>query len=340
MHVHLVGSIGLDTVDEVFRTVGELLGPYLRRVPDGEVGGRRQWISWQYPLLLSSAYLRHDPSGAVRPTNRFPLLTLADGVAAADVHFGELGYAREARASYLDFVAARDNGILPKGIRFQVCLPTPFAVTSSVIVPAALPAVEAAYERAMIAEVAALCRHIPHRDLCIQWDVCNEMVIWDGQSSTAVPANVRREDIIARMQRLCAAVPDDVELGLHLCYGDFGAKHFVEPVDAAKMVDFANALAKAVKRRLAYIHMPVPVARSDDAFHLPFRDLKLGDGTELFLGVVHAKDGVAGAKARIAAARRYAPAFGIATECGMARARSEATVRTLLKIHADVCATT
>ena len=337
MHVHLVGSIGLDTVDEVFRTVGELLGPYLRRVPDGEVGGRRQWISWQYPLLLSSVYLRHDPSGAVRPTNRFPLLTLADGVAAADVHFGELGYAREARASYLDFVAARDNGMLPKAVRFQVCLPTPFAVTSSVVVPAALPAVEAAYERAMIAEVAALCRHIPHRDLCLQWDVCNEMVIWDGQPSNAVPANVRREELIARMRRLGAAVPDDVELGLHLCYGDFGAKHFVEPVDAARMVEFANALSQAVKRRLAYIHMPVPVARSDDAFHRPLRDLKLGDGTELFLGVVHAKDGVAGTKARIAAARRYAPQFGIATECGMARARSEATVRALLKIHADVC---
>ena len=39
------------------------------------------------------------------------------------------------------------------------------------------------------------------------------------------------------------------------------------------------------------------------------------------------------------AARRYAPAsFGIATECGMARARSEATVRALLQIHADVLA--
>ncbi|MGB7021996.1 MAG: hypothetical protein WBD80_22710 [Xanthobacteraceae bacterium] len=54
MNVHLVGSIGLDTVDEVFATVGKLLGPHLRRIPDGEVGGRRQWISWQYPLLLSS----------------------------------------------------------------------------------------------------------------------------------------------------------------------------------------------------------------------------------------------------------------------------------------------
>jgi hypothetical protein len=338
VHAHLVGSIGLDTVDEVYRTVGELLGPYLRRVPDGEVGGRKLWISWQYPLLRASVFLRPDPSGAIRPTNRFPLLTLAEGVAPADVRFGELGYAREARASYLDFVAARDNGTLPKGIRFQVCLPTPFAVVSSVVVPAVLPAVEAAYERAMIAEVAALCRHIPHGDLAIQWDVCNEMVVWDGQASDAVPADVPREKLIARMQRLCAAVPDDVELGLHLCYGDFGAKHFVEPKDAAKMVEFANALAKSIPHKLAYIHMPVPIERNDDMFHRPFRDLELGDGTELFLGLVQAKDGVEGTRARLAAARRHAPQFGIATECGMARARSEETVRALLKIHADICA--
>jgi hypothetical protein len=337
VHAHLVGSIGLDTVDDVFRTVGETLGPYLRRVPDGEVGGRKLWISWQYPLLRASVFLRPDPSGAIRPTNRFPLLTLADGVAPSDVRFGELGYAREARASYLDFVAARDSGTLPKGIRFQVCLPTPFAVVSSVVVPAALPAVEAAYEKAMIAEVAALCRHIPHRDLAIQWDVCNEMVVWDGQASDAVPANVPREDLIARMQRLCAAVPEDVELGLHLCYGDFGAKHFVEPKDAARMVEFANALVKAIPHKLAYIHMPVPIERSDEAFHAPFRHLALGD-TELFLGLVHAKDGVAGTKDRIAVAQRYAPTFGIATECGMARARSEDAVRALLKIHADICA--
>jgi hypothetical protein len=137
--VHLVGSIGLDTVDEVFASVGHLLGPHLRRIPDGEVGGRKLWISWQYPLLRASAFLRPDPSGAIRPTNRFPLLTLAEGVASADVKFGELGYAREARASYLDFVAAREAGTLPQGIRFQVCLPTPFAVVSSVVVPPCCP---------------------------------------------------------------------------------------------------------------------------------------------------------------------------------------------------------
>ena len=336
--VHLVGSIGLDTVEEVFGTVGKLLGPYLRRIPDGEVGGRRMWITWQYPVLRANPHLRPDPSGAVRPTNRFPLLTLAEGADPAGIHFGELGYAREARASYLDFLAAREKGELPAGIRFQVCLPTPFAVVGSVVVRDALQAVETAYERAMIAEVAALCRHITHRDLCIQWDICNEMVIWDGQKSDAVPyAEEPRSSLLERMARICAGVPNDVELGAHLCYGDFAGRHFVEPKDASAMVEFANALVERIEHKLAYIHMPVPIERTDDAFHRPFGGLALQAGTELYLGVVHAGDGVEGANARIDAASRYAPPFGIATECGMARARTEATVRSLLDIHARVC---
>jgi hypothetical protein len=336
--VHLVGSVGLDTVDEVFGTVGGLLGRYLRRIPDGEVGGRRMWITWQYPVLRGNPLLQPDPSGALRPTNRFPLLTLAEGADPAAVHFGELGYAREARASYLDFLAARERGVLPAGIRFQVCLPTPFAVVSSVVVRDALAAVEAAYERAMLAEVAALCRHVPHQDLCIQWDLCNEMVIWDGQRTGAVAfPEEPRAALLARAARLCAAVPADVELGLHLCYGDFAGRHFVEPKDASAMVEFANALVETSTHPLAYIHLPVPIERTDEAFHRPYGNLNLRPGTELYLGVVHARDGVAGARARIDAARRYAPSFGIATECGMARARTEATVRALLGIHAEVC---
>ena len=100
--VHLVGSIGLDTVEDVFRAVGRTLGRRLRRVPDGEPGGRRLWAAWQYPLLRASPYLRADPSGAVRKNSRLPQLCLGEGVSPAELRFGELGYAREARASYLD----------------------------------------------------------------------------------------------------------------------------------------------------------------------------------------------------------------------------------------------
>jgi methionine synthase II (cobalamin-independent) len=333
-HVHLVGSVGLPGPEEVFRTAGRLLGERLKRIPDGEPGGRRLWISWQYPLLRSYPFLRPDPSGAVRPTNKFPLLCLAEGATAKDVSFGELGYAREARASYQDFLAARKRGDIPKTARFQICLPTPLAVTHS-FCSKDLDVIEPAYEAAMLREVKALCRALPHRDLCLQWDVCNEMVQWDGQPTNGVPVHTKtNEELVERLVRLCATVPADVELGIHLCYGDFGARHFVEPRDASKMVEFANAIAAAAKHRLAYIHMPIPAQHKDDAFYRPLAGLKLKRGTELFLGLVHGADGVEGTQERIRTARRFVKNFGIATECGMARARTPQIVEGLLRIHA------
>jgi len=249
--VHLVGSIGLNGVEEVFSTVGPALGRRLRRIPDGEPGPRRLWVSFQYPLLRSSPFLRPDPSGALRKTSGFPLLCLAEDVAAKDVSFGELGYAREARASYLDFVAARDRGDIASGVRFQVCLPTPMSVIYAFCTARDVAAIEAAYETAMVREVAAICRHIPHADLCIQWDVCHDMIIWDGQPQDQFPlVNASKSEISARIARICAPIPDDVELGFHLCYGDFGGKHFFDPVTARHLVDISNAVAGAVRHAI------------------------------------------------------------------------------------------
>lgn len=39
----LVGSLPLDTPEQVFHRVGGPLGPYLAYMPDGEVGDRRCW---------------------------------------------------------------------------------------------------------------------------------------------------------------------------------------------------------------------------------------------------------------------------------------------------------
>jgi len=331
--VHLVGSIALDSVEEVFRTTGKLLGRRLQRVPDGEPGGRRLWISWQYPLLRASAYLRMDTATA--PAGMFPKLRLAEGVKGDEIRFGELGYAREARTSYQDFLAARSRGELPAKARFQVSLPTPLAVIFPFCVAEQAALIEKPYEKAMLADLAAICRAIPHHDLAIQWDVCIEMVIWDGQIASRYPQEINSKPaLLERLVRLAAAVPEDVELGFHLCYGDLDAKHFVEPVDAGKMVELANALAANVKHPIAFLHLPVPVARSDDAFFKPFAELNLSSQTELYLGMVHAQDGADGVKRRAAAASKYVTGFGIATECGIARARTPELVTKLLEIHA------
>jgi hypothetical protein len=64
--VHLVGSIGLDSVQDVFRTVGKAFGKRLKRIPDGEPGPRRLWVSFKYPLLRSSPFLRPSRSSVWR----------------------------------------------------------------------------------------------------------------------------------------------------------------------------------------------------------------------------------------------------------------------------------
>jgi hypothetical protein len=196
-------------------------------------------------------------------------------------------------------------------------------------------AIYEAYEKDMIREVAAICAAIPHHDLCVRWDVCHEMLIWDGQPLDMFPkVGTSHDEILRRMQRICASVPEDVELGVHLCYGAFRAKHLLEPRDAGKMVELANALASTVQHPLAFVHMPVPIARTDDAFFAPLRSLELAPATELYLGVVHAADGVDGAKRRIAVAGKYVRTFGIATECGIARACTPDLVKSIIDIHA------
>jgi methionine synthase II (cobalamin-independent) len=135
--------------------------------------------------------------------------------------------------------------------------------------------------------------------------------------------------------RLGNAVPKDAELVFHLCYGDFNHKHSVEPSDLSMCVAFANRVAAGISRPIALFHMPVPRNRSDDAYFAPLKDLKLGPGTRVALGLVHYTDGVEGTNRRIVTARKYLDDFLISTECGFGR-RPRETIPELLSIHAKV----
>ncbi len=330
-YVHFVGSVALDTPEEVFAAIGHHCGPYLKRVPDGEPGGRRLWISWQIPVLRANPALAPVGEGLVP-------LKLADGAAPDQLHFGELGYYREARPSYEDFLKAREAGDLPRTVRFQVSLPTPLAVVMPFCRQPDAQHIAPAYERAMAREVERICAAVPHRDLAIQWDVCIEMIQWDGRVPTMPPFPGMEQAFADNFQRLAAMVPADVEVGFHLCYGDLDAKHFIDPIDATKMVELANLMTRSVSRPITWLHMPVPIDRTDDAFYAPLENLRLGSETELYLGLVHAQDGVEGTRRRIEKARKYAPAFGIASECGISRGRDPNTALEFIKTYAAAAA--
>jgi methionine synthase II (cobalamin-independent) len=265
-------------------------------------------------------------------------LKLAEGAKPEEIHFGELGYAREARPSYEDFLAARSAGRIPAGVRFQVSLPTPWAVVRPFVQQPDSQHVFPAYERAMLREVERIVKAIPHKDLALQWDVCIEMITWDGRWTNHPPFPEMDQIFSANFARLAAAVPRDVELGFHLCYGDLDAKHFVQPLDATKLVEMANLITRSVDRPIDWIHMPVPIDRSDDAYFAPLTNLRLQDRTELFLGLVHAQDGVEGARKRIAAAKKYVSNFGVGSECGISRGRNADVAMAFIKTYAAAAA--
>ena len=84
---------------------------------------------------------------------------------------------------------------IPAGVRFQVCLPTPMASGYMYVSPKALARYLPAYKRALLAA-------IPHADLSIQWDVCQEVLIFENYFPWRTPAyKTEIADELARLGR-------------------------------------------------------------------------------------------------------------------------------------------
>ncbi len=330
--VHLNGSIPLANAEEVFRVTSSILGNRLQRIPDGETGVRTNWIGWQAGFLARNPALEFIPADP-NVYSSLPHFKLRPGITANELVFDNTGYADAALASYEVFSQLKKSGVIPVHYRFQVSLPTPLAPIVGFIAEEDQATVQPAYEKAMFADLDRIASGIPHNELAIQWDVAIEFGLLEGVAFTNYAH--ARTSVIEQLVRLGNQVPENVELGYHLCYGDAGHKHFVEPADTSKLVEVANGIAAGLKRSLNWISMPVPRNRSDDAYFAPLKSLQLHPETELYLGLVHLTDGVEGTRRRIEAAQHTIADFGVATECGFGRRPSE-TIPDLLRIHSAV----
>jgi hypothetical protein len=328
-NVHLVGSVPLDDANAVFTALGRRLGTRCRRYPDGETGERSNWTQWQAHVFKDHPALTSVIMGG--PTDTRARYALRDDINPDSLIFPPLGYAGVAAASFECFRALRADETVPPGTRFQVSLPTPVAIAYSFAQRAACPMIAAAIERRMQTELAELLAAIPHADLAIQWDCAFEPIVLAGGMPDLT--GDMRGHFLRETPSLIDRIPVDVPVGVHLCYGDPGHKHIIEPESLALSVDLAQTLTAATKGRIDWFHMPVPRDRDDDAYVAPLADLALPEGTELYLGLVHLTDGIEGARRRIAAAERHRRDFGIATECGFGR-RDPATIPALLDLHA------
>src|SRR4051794_38010901 len=167
---HLVGSVNLPTAEEVIRTVAEHLGDHVARIPDGEVGERYYWLQFQTFRLERTPGLIRQGATPYLIRGRFDQRPFAlDGsVAAEDLVFPDLGYADAAIASFATFAALQDSGVVPRGVRFQVSLPTPAAVVGVFLAEQDRAAVEPVYEQALFGELDRILAAIPHDRLAIQ----------------------------------------------------------------------------------------------------------------------------------------------------------------------------
>jgi hypothetical protein len=344
-NVHLVGSIPVSSEEESFRTVCKALPGRLRRVPDGEPGERNYFVRWQADLF------KHEPrllSESFNPGGSTALTEDQANEIVKSLPQLQTRYDDYALTSYETFKKLRDDGVIPQGIRFQVGLPTPLNVVSIMIRDELRTKVEPVYQDAIIRSLSRIQSGIPVQDLAIQWDVAMEFATLEG---AAHRGEVKKswfgpafKGIVDRLATLGESVAEDVELGYHFCYGtrlpfllnalpvasktnhttgDFGQKHFIEPRDTLTMVNVANALLAKCKRRVDYIHMPVPKDRGDREYFEPLLGLTPNLGkTGLILGLVHYDD-LSGTQARIRSAGEIVKTFGVATECGMGRTPPE-----------------
>jgi hypothetical protein len=330
--VHLVGSIPLEDSESVFRAAAAALTGHVSRIPDGETGMRNRWSSWTAPSYERTHGLElvPPPPGNYTPWQQVRLVIDPD-----ELVLERLGFADAAVASYEIFERLLADGTIPAHTRFQVCLPSPIAPMTVLIEESSRAAVEPAHLHQLHSEIREMLAAIPHERLTIQWDVCQDVGIWEGY----YPAyfDDPQAGVLERLAVCADVVPDDVELGFHLCYGDYQHKHFMEPADLRTCTEIVNRLSAAAPRTIDYFHVPVPIERDDDAYFAPLAELALRPQTELYIGLIHLDDGVEGARRRIKTACRHASGFGVATECGFGR-RPADTIAPLLELHADVAA--
>ena len=331
--VMLLGSVPLMDVQAVFTAAARAIGPRMKRWPDGETGARRNWIGCQHAVFAAVAEL--IPAAAKERDYQLHVpFAVRSGVALKStlesIVFGPLGYAESALASYQVFRTQKRAGVLPPDARFLVALPSPWAPVYSFIAYRWQQAIYPIYAQALLNEVAAITGAIPPDELTIQWDVATEMSWWERVYPA--PFDDVESGIIDALAAVCAAVPPAVELGLHLCYGSMANTRWKEPVDLANCVAITNRLSEQLTRALGYVHMPVPSNRRDPGYFAPLADLVLAPGCELYLGLLHLADALPGALARIEVARRFAPQFGLACECGLGRYQPE-VIPAWLELH-------
>jgi hypothetical protein len=181
----LVGSLPAESTESALRAAGELFCDLVFALPDGETGRRRAWVGYERERLCRP----HPDLGRQRdgvadgdPAPRVRDARLPDPRGVDELRFERWPRIDDAIESYRTFVALRDEGAVPRGLRFQVGLPFPASALNAFKADHSrdYPAAPRAFEDLVARELERLTAEIPPGELAIQWDVCHEVLDLEG----------------------------------------------------------------------------------------------------------------------------------------------------------------
>ena len=170
-----------------------------------------KFVQWDGKLVREIPRLRVKPGATLDPA-RF-----------------KTGYADMAIESWRMFDRLQKAGVIPAGVKFQIsCRPRSRRPTTTWCRPTGQKLM-AALTPHFLGEVAQIAKALPNDRIALQWDVCQEVLAWEGYYDPG-PVDFRKETIDV-LTPIGDGVPAAIELGYHLCYGSPADEHVVQPKD-------------------------------------------------------------------------------------------------------------
>lgn len=336
--VLLVGSLPYDDEAAAMARAYELVGGRLIALPDGEIGersdqypngDRSQWVAGLAGRLSRETGLFDVVDPGTMNERGFPVdfdSTTRLRPRCSPAEFGErltLGYDTFALRSWPHFERLRASTGQPD-LRMQVGLPTGMGVAASLLSTPRALRYAGAFSACLAREAQNTVQTAGASTLLFQIEAPLEVIMAHRLPRAA--CHLAARPVVDLVRRL----PEDVPVGLHLCFGDLNNQALIAPREFSRLVGFANdVLARwPGSHDLAYVHLPFAAGTSppprDAGAYSALRFLDLPPSARLVAGLVHEQPESESLEEllRTVESARGAP-VDIACACGLGRRSAE-----------------
>lgn len=319
-------------------TVLDMLGPFLRSLPDGETGERRNWIISIIDGLRSHPDLELRKPGDWSDYDKTPQLRIRKGrqLYGASLDFGHVDAVSE---SFPQFEAACSAAGRTE-LAFQQGVPGDFDLAMFTLGPAGALRHRRPFTEATLREIRGVARITGPKTL-FQIEIPVELVLL---AKAPAPARQGLARLLAKsVTGLAAASPEGTHFAVHLCLGDMNNRAFGTMSDVGPLVLLANAITRSwpAGRPLTLVHAPFAAAdqpaTTDPAFYAPLRALNLPATARFAAGFAHESQTLNEQRAICTVVEDLLQRqVVISSACGLGR-RTEAAGRAVLERTAELC---